>query len=254
MITVTTDTIQTVTGSTQPTLVLRQDQISSKPAYATYCANESAYSSACSCIGSTVRTVTAPQPTVYISVTAANTFFETATWTNTATVTVTPPPPACATGLTRYGSECVVVQSSPSSCGACGNTVSFMPPTLEWKTTCRQCASSQTCGAGVCVLPDIYFCTEEYSPCGGACNGYCFLDVTGQGYCKQARSCSELLRCSSNTDCDSLICTSNNCGQVCAQTQYLCPNPVVTARLFRKKAGHIGRGARVLAEIGWSDE
>ncbi len=56
------------------------------------------------------------------------------------------------------------------------------------------------------------------------------------GYCKQSRPCSGLQPCNADADCPSEICLVNGCGNVCAETQYLCPNTSLTKALFKKPA------------------
>jgi hypothetical protein len=74
------------------------------PAYATYCKNAAAYSSACVCIGISVATVTStPTVTAYAP---------------DITVSVCPKP-----GETNCGRICYDLGASTTNCGFCGNAV-----------------------------------------------------------------------------------------------------------------------------------
>lgn len=147
------------------------------PAYARYCPNDSAYASACSCVGITATTTTVPAPTT------TTTFYITTT----------------------------IIPNQPS-----------------------------------------YTCTpaDSAAACGGTCDGTCFPDVDGIGICKQNRPCSGLQACTLNGDCTSDICLVNGCGTVCAEPQYLCPNPSSTKRMFRKKAVGESKRDMVATEAG----
>lgn len=76
------------------------------PAYATYCHNAAAYSSACSCIGITATNVIAPTQIV-------------TAYTLDVTIDVCPN-----AGETNCGGTCFDLTESMNDCGACGNVVS----------------------------------------------------------------------------------------------------------------------------------
>jgi hypothetical protein len=104
------------------------------PAYATYCPDASAYSSACSCIGITQATVTAAAATfvstVVETLTPITTITPVITYTPTvvitSTVTVTP----CSAGKTFCGDTCVDLTQDDNNCGACSNVVGPSSPFL----------------------------------------------------------------------------------------------------------------------------
>jgi hypothetical protein len=76
------------------------------PAYATYCHDAAAYSSACSCVGITATTVIAP--TQIVTAHAPD-----------VTINVCP-----SAGETNCGGICFDLTESMNNCGACGNVVS----------------------------------------------------------------------------------------------------------------------------------
>ncbi len=76
------------------------------PAYATYCQDAAAYSSACSCIVITATTVNAPTQIV-------------TAYAPDVTVDVCPN-----AGETNCGGTCFDLTESMNNCGACGNVVS----------------------------------------------------------------------------------------------------------------------------------
>ncbi|KAL2060732.1 hypothetical protein VTL71DRAFT_9373 [Oculimacula yallundae] len=225
----TTITIATVTITVPPMLPrgleARQQTISPSqvPAYATFCTGSSAYSSACSCNGITKTTLTVATPTV----------------TEYATATTTYVPPACGPGLTLCDGTCKDLDNDNDNCGTCG----------------KVCASGFVCGQSACVLPAIYACDNIFGPCGGSCGGTCFADVNGAGWCKVALQCAGLAPCTTGADCPSTICLVNNCGHVCAGTQYLCPNNLLPRTIFQKREpeGNLVARELVESEIGLVD-
>ncbi|KAH7327072.1 hypothetical protein BKA65DRAFT_554635 [Rhexocercosporidium sp. MPI-PUGE-AT-0058] len=107
--TTTTITIATVTTTVVPLLPreleARQQTTSPSqvPAYATFCAASSAYSSGCSCLGITKSTLTVATPTL--------------TEYATATSTIIP----CRPGVPSCNSKCVDLNTDDANCGSCGN-------------------------------------------------------------------------------------------------------------------------------------
>jgi len=81
--TVTVTSITAVTTNVIQPIAARQEPVPTKPAYASYCVDEAAYSSACSCIGITATRITKAQYTAHV--------LEIATVTAVATVTVVQP-------------------------------------------------------------------------------------------------------------------------------------------------------------------
>jgi hypothetical protein len=81
--------------------------------------------------------------------------------------------------------------------------------------------------------------------------------VTGQGYCKAVVRCSGLQHCTTGDECPSTVCLKNNCGTVCAGSEFLCSNNGTAKVLFRREGkgvGVEGRANLVESEIGWVDE
>ena len=234
------------------------------PAYATYCPDASAYSSACSCIGITQTTITAAAATfvstVVETLTPITTVTPVITYTPTVVITstVTITPITCSAGKTLCGDTCVDLTQDDDNCGACSNAVSPSPPFLISPNTKKtsQCSTGLICGQSSCVLPSIYFCSPtNQQKCGApSCGGRCFASVTGQGYCKAVLKCAGLQHCTTGDECPGTVCLKNNCGTVCAGSEYLCANNGTAKMLFRKREEVEGRANLVESEIGWVDE
>jgi len=151
------------------------------------------------------------------------------------------------TAIPAYATYCPnsIQYASACSCvGVTASTTTVSTPTVTISTTVTSTVTS---------TPNPYTCSpaDSASACGGTCDGICFPDVNGVGYCKQNRPCEGLLACAVDSDCESDICLVNGCGTVCAESEYLCPNTSSTKRLFRKKA--LGEGNKrdmVATEIG----
>jgi len=151
------------------------------------------------------------------------------------------------TSIPAYATYCPnsIQYASACSCvGVTASTTTLSTPTVTISTTVTSTVTS---------TPPSYTCSpaDSVSACGGSCDGICFPDVNGVGYCKQNRPCEGLLPCTLDSDCASDICLVNGCGTVCAESQYLCPNPSSTKRLFRKKAvGEENKRDLVATEMG----
>lgn len=71
------------------------------------------------------------------------------------------------------------------------------------------------------------------------------------GYCKKPLNCAGLLPCKTGADCPSTVCLTNDCGNVCAGTEYLCPNNLAPRVIFKKREGEAADelGTRDLIEM-----
>ncbi|CZR56072.1 uncharacterized protein PAC_05960 [Phialocephala subalpina] len=127
-----------------------------------------------------------------------------------------------------YATYCSASARYASACSCLGitkTTTTLATPTVTETTT-----------ATTTVAPPSFTCSpaDSASACGGTCDGTCFPDVNGVGYCKQSRPCSGLTPCTLDSDCASGICLVNGCGSVCADVEYLCPNTSSAKFLFTK--------------------
>jgi hypothetical protein len=179
------------------------------PAYATFCKNAAAYSSACSCIGVTAATVTStPTVTAYAP-----------------DVTIGVCPKA---GETNCGGTCYDLGTSTTNCGVCGNSVRVpCPKQVILLTQNIQCSPGEVCNAGTgsCTVNlDLYKCNAPVAcgntQCGGGC-GACFPDTSGQGWCMHNNDCGPPATtvCTTNLDCGSGICIQSCCGLVCVSPE-----------------------------------
>jgi hypothetical protein len=67
--------------------------------------------------------------------------------------------------------------------------------------------------------------------------------------------CSGLQHCTTGDECPSTVCLKNNCGTVCAESDFLCANNGTTKFLFGKREGRVeGKANLVETEVGWVDE
>ncbi|KUJ23897.1 uncharacterized protein LY89DRAFT_776109 [Mollisia scopiformis] len=144
--------------------------------------------------------------------------------------------------IPAYATYCPVSSRYASACSCLGvtaTTTTVGTPTVTISTTAT---------ATVTYTPNLYACSpaDSASACGGSCDGTCFPDVNGVGYCKQNRPCEGLTPCTADSDCPSDICLVNGCGTVCAETQYLCPNTSSAKFLFRKKSEGMEAGKRAM--------
>ncbi|KAF8856003.1 hypothetical protein BDZ45DRAFT_804502 [Acephala macrosclerotiorum] len=130
--------------------------------------------------------------------------------------------------IPTYATYCSASARYASACSCLGIT--------KTTTTLATPTVTSTTSATTTVAPLPFACSpaDSASACGGACDGTCFPDVNGAGFCKQSRPCSGLPACTLDSDCASGICLVNGCGSVCADVQYLCPNTSSAKFLFTK--------------------
>jgi len=183
------------------------------PAYATYCSNAAAYSSACSCESITAQFTIAPTPTI-------------TAYAVGPTVSVCPFSPFGTE--TNCGGTCYNLETSADNCGACGFT----------------CAATEICNNGFCE-PDVTLyqcdnpntsgCLGEDSSCGQC--GECHPDNFGQGYCVANGNCNPTDACDTDLDCFSGICLELCCnfttGKFCQTVvDNLCYTPPTAPKML----------------------
>ncbi len=103
----------------------------------------------------------------------------------------------CSPSRTNCSGSCVLLESNPAHCGACGNA----------------CASSETCASGMCVAA--MTCPPGQDDCGAGC-----IALTGDEHCGRCgNACDEGARCMDGS-CQAEMCAvgQTRCGATCTDT------------------------------------
>lgn len=109
-----------------------------------------------------------------------------------------------------------------------------------------KCGTGSTCTNGACTQPtgcnDPGTCGNFNIIFNGACGPFgdctCATDSNGAGVCVEDESCPSAQQCTSNADCASGVCwTENCCGfNICATPSTVCLNPAKKLMLMLRKA------------------
>ncbi|PVH83965.1 hypothetical protein DL98DRAFT_528825 [Cadophora sp. DSE1049] len=165
-----------------------------------------------------------------------------------------------------YATFCPASSSYSSACSCLGitkTTTTVATPTLTefaistatYTPPACACEFPLVCGqGGGCSLSPAISCTGElYSECGVGCQGLCYRDVNGAGWCKVVQQCTSKV-CETGADCESNVCLVNACGRVCYDLGKLCPNVLLPRNIFKRgQEGRVETRGLVESDIGLID-